>query len=322
MTAHATTAMDTQIPDVIIVFGALRAGTTMLRLMVNGHPDLACIGENDYLIDHLSRDPNGTLQMDRAALAETRIFRGSGLRVPPENLDGVQAVYDLVRQIATREGKRPVLMVHRRMALCAELFPDAPILRYIRDPRDVARSAIGMGWAGNVYYGADPWLHTEKSWQDFRQTANGHKIMQLRFEDLVEQPAKKLSELCNFVGVAYDPAMLAYPETTTYSAPDAKLANQWKTKLSEDQIGLVEARLGDVLSSSGYAPSGIAVVQPGFLRRIQLAVQNRSAIWTSMIKRFGIVDPVLRGIGRRLKIDPLTLWATRRMDEKIKAFLK
>lgn len=79
----AGTNSDCRAPDVVIVFGALRAGTTMLRLMLNGHPDLACIGENDYLVDALEKDENGTLRLDRAALAEARIFQSSGLSLPP-----------------------------------------------------------------------------------------------------------------------------------------------------------------------------------------------------------------------------------------------
>lgn len=305
---------------VAIVYGALRAGTTMLRLMLDGHPRLSCIGETDYLVDHLIPAPGGW-KLDRSALEESRIFRASGLSLP-EGDDGRTISHALVDQIRQRHGKRPVLMMHRRMAQCAALYPDATIIHYTRDPRDVARSAIAMGWAGNVYHGCDSWLETESGWQRFIRETPDARYLHLRYEDLVARPEAELARLCDFLGLPYDPEMLTYPARTTYDAPDPSLGFQWRRKLSGREVALVESRVGGLLAAAGYAPSGERPAPPGRVVLLVLKFQNRASIWRRMIHRYGLVDPVLRGLGRRLGIEALRRPAARRMDEKTIKYLK
>lgn len=302
-----------------MVFGPLRGGTTLLRLMLDGHPGLSCIGESDYLFDHLSRTGAGW-RYDRRALAEDRIFRASGLPVP-DAADGAVALHDLVRRIG-RDGTLPVLMLHRHLEAAATLLPEARILRLTRDPRDSARSAVGMGWAGNVFHGVESWTRTERSWQAFEAGGHPNPVHRLRYEDLVAEPEARLAELCDFVGVPYDPGLLAYPGTTTYDRPDASLAFQWRRKQTPAELALVEHRLGPLLVQSGYEPSGHPPRAPTRAERVRLGLQNRAAVWRFLIGRYGPVAPVLRGLGRRLRLDGLERLAQGSMDKTAMRHLK
>lgn len=305
----------------IIVYGPLRGGSTLLRLMLDGHPDLACVGESDYMVDHLRRGRDGW-EYDVRGLSEDRIFIDGGLTLPRE-VDGRAALYGMIRQIAERAGgRRPVLVLHRDLQKCAELLPNAPILRLLRDPRDVARSAIGMGWAGNVYFGADTWIRTERAWRAFEEAGHRNPVKVTAYEALVADAEGELRAICAFLRVPFDPGMLAYPERTTYAPPDPSLAEQWRRKLTPRQVALVEARIGDLLDGSGYAPSGAPVRQPGPIERSRLALSNRSNVWRLMIRRYGLLDPVARGLGRRLRIDALERYGTRRMDKTTRRLLK
>lgn len=298
-------------PACLVVCGPLRGGTTLLRLMLDGHPKMRCIGESDYLFDYLRFEENSP-SYDREALATDRIFKASGL-VLREDLDGVAAFWDLVGQIG-HDGSVPVLMMHRNFAGIAELMDNAMILRFTRDPRDSARSAIGMGWASNVYHGVESWLTTEQSWHDFEAMGAEAQVHRLRYEDLVTAPEARLRDICDFVGLPYNADMLAYPATTTYDAPDASLAFQWKHKLSERQIALIEYRVGPLLEGSGYEPSGLPTTPPTDAERRRFALSNKWSVWSRMVKRYGVTAPVLRGIGRRLALRRLERFAQRRMD--------
>lgn len=298
-------------PACLVVCGPLRGGTTLLRLMLDGHPKMRCIGETDYLFDYLNFEENAP-SYDREGLAADRIFKASGL-VLREDLDGVAAFWDFVEQIG-HDGAMPVLMMHRHFTGIAELMENTMILRFTRDPRDSARSAIGMGWAGNVYHGIEPWLTTEQSWHDFETIGAEAQVHRLRYEDLVTAPEARLRDICDFVGLPYDADMLAYPATTTYDAPDASLAFQWKRKLSEPEIALVEYRVGPLLEGSGYEPSGLPITSPSDAERRRLALSNKWSVWSRIIKRYGATAPVLRGIGRRLGLRRLERFAQRRMD--------
>jgi hypothetical protein len=120
----------------------------------------------------------------------------------------------------------------------------------LRDPRDVARSAIGMGWAGNVFHGLGSWIDTEDGWS-VAIARNRPLVHEVRYEDLVAHPEATLTDLCAFLGLAFDPAMLAYDTQSTYGKPDARLTYQWKRKLTPRQVRQVEARLGPRLAAGG-----------------------------------------------------------------------
>lgn len=304
--------------DCAIVFGALRSGTTMLRLMLDGHPDLCCTGEHDFLFDHLHDTPLGW-RYDCEALGRDRIFREAALTLPGTE-DGAVALADLIAQIAARGGARPVLMLHRGLAKAVRLLPQAPVIHFLRDPRDVARSSIGMGWEGNVYFAIVHWLETEAEW-DASAADVAERSLELRYETLVSRPEATLEYLCAHIGLRYDPAMLAYPATTTYDAPDARLAEQWRRKLGPRDIRLVEARLGPVLAAKGYAPSGqppLAVTPP---LRVWLGLQSAAGRWRHLLGRYGLL-PVQRGIGRRLGLKRLEWAAQARMDEIVTRTLR
>lgn len=116
--------------------------------------------------------------------------------------------------------------------------------------------------------------------------------------------------------------MLAYDANSTYSKPDTSLVEQWKRMQTPREIGLVEYRIGALLTETGYAPSGPPAPPPGRLEGLALALQNRRAIWATRIERFGLLDPLVVAIANRLGLPGLGEGAQRRMDDKLVRYLK
>ena len=148
------------------MFGALRSGTTLLRLMMVHHSRIHSPGEADYLFDHLSADsaaPHGWA-CDRESLAGDWKFDMARIDLPegPAGGDLVYALTDIIQ--AQEPGNIATVSVHRKAPAMASLFPNAKYIHLLRDPRDSARSAVGMGWDGNSYYGVRHWLDTEANW--------------------------------------------------------------------------------------------------------------------------------------------------------------
>lgn len=306
---------------IVIVYGALRSGTTLLRLMLDMHPRLNCPGEADFLFDHLSFDDDGGVRLDRAALEGNRIYQASGVKLNPD-LEPVAAVQDMVRQMQDAKADRLVLMLHRHVAEALRIFPQAVTLHMLRDPRDVAQSAIGMGWAGTAYHGAIYWIRTELDWDRMRTEHPNAAVQELRYESLISAPEHTLEGLCAFLDVVYDSEMLNYAAGSTYAAPDASLVEQWRRKQTPQSVGLVEARLGPMLASRGYVPSGYASVQPGKLLSMKLWGQDKWAVWRLRIARYGMIDPILVGLSRRLGRPALARNAQTRMNLKQVRYLK
>lgn len=306
--------------DPVVVYGPLRGGTTMIRLMLDGHPDLTVPGESDFLFDYLRQDGDHW-RYDMDDLAESRIFQDSGLTLPQEK-DGAAAVRAMVEQMAVKGRGRPVLVLHRHLYVSAKILSGMQVIRLQRDPRDVARSSIGMGWAGNVYHGLDAWLATERHWRDFVSAFPDVPVHALRYEELVKDPDGELRRICDFLKIDFTSDLLAYPARTSYAAPNPKFALQWRRKLSDREIQMIESRMENFWKNSGYEPSGLPLHKPNTFERMFLRFENRSTVWKHMIGRYGPVLPVIRGIGRRLRLPALKHAANRKISDIDRLHLK
>jgi len=303
----------------VILYGALRSGTTMLRLMLDGHPALSCPGESDFLFDHLHLR-HGTWAYDRSRMEMDRIYRASPMEIP-EDEDGLSALQRMIAQACLKPGSRPVLVLHRQPEKLLSLLPDAKVIHLLRDPRDVARSAIGMGWAGNVFHGLTAWMETEDSWTDAidgRQVA----VFDVRYEDLVARPAETLTDLCAFLDLHFDPEMLEYDTRSTYGKPDTKLVFQWRHKLASREIRQIEARLGPRLRASGYEPSGLPPLRISFAERLWLRARNAVSTKGRLVRRYGLRNVVQRKVARMFGLSGLEAKAQSRMDHITLRYLK
>ncbi|WP_081536380.1 sulfotransferase [Rhodovulum sp. P5] len=303
----------------VAVYGALRSGTTLLRLMLDGHPALSCPGETDFLFDHVVFD-GARPGYDAEALENDRIYRDHRDLYPDRPLADLTPDA-LIDRIAGAD-QTAVLMLHRHLDRLLEVYPDMRIIHLVRDPRDVARSSIGMGWAGTVYYGVDHWIDTETGWQALCGTLKPEQVIQISYEDLINAPEATLRKLCDFIGIEFVPGMLQYDETSTYSSPDPSLVAQWKRKMTAREVGLVEHKVGGLLAQAGYAPSGYPARAPGRLGRLALRLNNRRLVLSRRIERYGLRDALLVFAASRLGVPSLAQGAQRRIDGKTVRYLK
>jgi hypothetical protein len=293
----------------------------MLRLMIDGHPRLICPGESDFLTDHLISAPGGGWRYDLEALAENRIFQDSRAKLP-DTTEAGPAFRSMVADLRGSESGRSVLVLHRGLGRLLDLVPGIPILHLVRDPRDVANSAIGMGWAGHVYYGADIWLESEEEWDRVASSLAEGQSLELRYETLVRSPEAVLGDICSFIGEQYDPGMLSYPKGSTYDHPDPSLTEQWRKKLNAHDLGLSEERFGDLLVSRGYEPSGSPPIVPSRMERLALWIRNKRSVWRFRVKRFGLRDPLIVALSSRIGMPKLAVAARRRMNDVTRNSLK
>lgn len=270
------------------LIGAERSGSTLFRLMLDHHPEIACNLESDFLVSQVSDDGAAPEVAEYARfLRQDRVFRHSRFLVD-ESLDYQALVESFLSQKRDRDGKRIVgATVHHHFHRLPLLWPDAKLVYLLRDGRDVAHSAVGMGWAGNAYCGADIWIEAERRWSRMRSRLDPAAYIEVRFEDLVERPAETLSRVCGFLGVDYSEEMLGYPERTTYSAPNARLAFQWRSHMSARTREQVEARIGHLLLKRGYPLSGQTPRAVGKLEDLLLRGQSKIGCFRSRIDRYG-----------------------------------
>ena len=273
---------------ILLMVGAARSGTTLLREMLNAHPQLNCFGELIYATLGVEDGRFPSAEAYRQLLQRDRIYNLH--RFPLVEGDDHRAVVrGLLESARTLGPDRPWVgaTLHHHLDLLPQIWPEAKYLHVLRDPRDVARSALRLGWHGHAYFGVDRWLEAHRQWGRLAKQIPASAQITVRFEDLVTAPERELRRCCDLLGVAFEPAMLRFDTQSVYDQPDATLIEQWKRKLDARTIGLIEGRLGSALEEAGYAPSGHPVVRPG---RLELAKLRRIDRWGRMRyqqRRFG-----------------------------------
>lgn len=303
--------------------GALRSGTTLLRLMLDHHPAICWFGEFDYAVEFADRAGTPVSVSQYVARLEThRIFRSSAFTIDP-TLDVKALLRSFVEQ-ARQRSRKPIVgaTVHRHYRRLLEIWPDARFIHIVRDPRDVAHSWVRMGWAASPWSGASGWLTAEDEWDRLAARLTPERRLEIRYEDLIASSTQSLLRICEFLGTAFHSAMLDYAQDSTYDVPDPSLLGQWRARLSERQIRLVETRVGRRLADRGYSPSELPPLSPSRTARMldpmRLMVLRNGRGWRRYGPRLLLTEKISRWMHLRER------WRAARlaMNEMDRACLK
>lgn len=271
----------------VFLVGSERSGTTMLRLMLDSHPEVSFAAEYEFLVDQMGADG---ARPDMAAyhrhLDESRIFESSGLKIDP-TLGYDELVHGFLGEQA---GDATVVgaTVHYRFDQLPVLWPEARFIHIVRDPRDVSPSCIKMGWAGNTWFGLDKWIESEEDWDAFVPSVSANRVFELTFEELVGDHERTLGRLCTWLGLSWTEQMLEYTTWTDYDVPSVSAAGRWSATQTDEDVQLMEARLGDWVTRRGYEPSGLPTVTVDDTRLQELASQDRRERVRFRRERFGL----------------------------------
>ena len=286
--------MDT--PPFFIV-GAPRSGTTMLRLMLNAHPEVCVPGESHFVLE-IPESLHQSFDVDAAwnALRDHRRYREwelddhavrAAIDAAPQDWHGFfEAVYTTcaVQNDATRWGDKTPIYARNLQGLHA-IFPEAVIIHIVRDGRDVVCSLRSVEWfTDDVIDCADRWRDSVNLAHTQGTSCFGDRYTLIRYEDLVEDPTTVLHELCATLNLPYDSAMLQFHESadqyisadrrqwharTTEKVNNAAIG-RYRNELSHADLALAEAALGPSLTSFGYTPE----TRPSLATRIRLSLRR------------------------------------------------
>ncbi len=307
--------------DIVFICGALRSGTTLLRLMIDGHPDLDNPGEMDFLFEP-PRSASGEPDLDsyRRELSLNRVFASRGMTFR-DGLGYPDLARDFIGQVR-KPGKRLTINVHRHFDRIPEIFPDARYIHLLRDPRDAAKSAIGMGWAGNVFHGVDHWIKSERDFERLSAKVAPERILSLRNEDLIRDPPRELERICEFLGTAYDAEMLNYPSRSTYGPPNVRLIEQWRSELSAREVALVESKVRTMLIERGYAPAAGPTAPPRGPELVAIRLANSWGRFRFAARRHGIALTLLEMVAVRAPIPALKYFVRSRKSKTERLHVK
>jgi len=265
---------------VAFLLSSPRSGSTLLRLMLSAHPRLFCPPEL-FLLDHdgmraWSEDPFASFYRDglvRALMARRELAFDAAL-AQVEALVARDApareVYGLLLDDGGRMlvDKTPTYALDTRTLQLAETLFDAP--RYIglvRHPYAVIESFVRNRLDRIRRLDGDPHDVAERSWTvanknllDFGAQIGKERFHLVHYERLVRAPDDVLRELCAFLGVPFDAAVLdPYGQGRMFGGPgdpglhgrgaiDARLGETWRGVRLPRPLGEEAGRLAASLS--------------------------------------------------------------------------
>jgi sulfotransferase family protein len=198
---------------VIFVEGVPRSGTTWLVSLLGLHPQVAAMSNETHLFDiGVDRLFANVDRQDRRFLSAF-VSRTEVVNLVRDLCDGVL----LLMRDATKPGaafvaeNTPVPASAEAGSVVArklECYPDAWYVHIVRDGREVARSLARMPWMGGR-----PEASCYELWQSCRDAIrtglSGARYREVSYAELVADPAGRIAEVVDWIGLGDDPVYLA-----------------------------------------------------------------------------------------------------------------
>jgi hypothetical protein len=277
------------------IVGSARSGTTLLRLMLNAHPDVAVPPESRFVTELWDGASDVEARRFLDALEAHARFNAWELPISEveRELDGATTVpyataidavyraYARARDKSRWGDKTPRYVEH--IPFLAQLFPDARFVHLVRDGRNVALSYADVPFGPKtVAKAADLWARRVTQGMRDGRALGTDRYLELRYEDLVEDIEARTKELSTFLDMPFDSGMLDYTERARSDVlPRAAKYNphvterpiaqtrSWQSDMPERHVAVFEAIAGPVLTQLGYERRHPA---PGVVPKVEAAL--------------------------------------------------
>jgi hypothetical protein len=265
----------------LLILGVRRSGTTLLRVMLDRHSQLA-VPDESYFVPQLADRHLRRVDPDAFVDDLRRIDTLSEWGVPLDKVRArltdampigaaiatVYAVYAEERGKPRWGDKTPMYMQNLR--LLERLFPDALFVHLIRDGRDAALSFLSMpkglmteSWMQprTVAGFAAQWRTEIKAAGRLGTRVGPDRYLEVRYEDLIDDVAAVLRRIVAFAGLPYEAAMTDYagnvdvsakPHQQSLTRPPTAGLRDWRLQMTPEDVGSFDRVAGDLLGELGY----------------------------------------------------------------------
>jgi Flp pilus assembly protein TadD len=187
----------------VFLIGFPRSGTTLLEVVLDGHPRVASLDEHELLTEGVQRfmsEPRDLSALEQASEEELRPLR--------------KAYWDRVREgeidVSGKVFVDKYPMSTLKLPLIARLFPNAKILFACRDPREVVLACFRRRFKMNpatyellTLPGAAALYDGVMGFAQVMRPAFGASWHVVRYETLVADFARQMRAICEFLGLEW-----------------------------------------------------------------------------------------------------------------------
>ena len=273
--------MSTKSP--VFMFGSARSGTSLLSRIVGSHPNIAVPFESQLyntFYPWLKYYGDLNVEKNRKRLVRDILSTEDLLDWTPranetdtltaiERNDFHGVVDALITEWAKQSGKNrwgektPWHIFYWKEIL--EGFPDMKVIHIVRDGRDSSLSWRSARFGPkHIYFLAKRWRDYLEHVEKMKQQLNPGQFLEIRYEDLLDDPEGVTHKICDFIEEEFSTDMLSfYREKVPYPTDVQNLSNltqplirdnknKWKEKMTSDEVRMFEAIAGEMLEKHGY----------------------------------------------------------------------
>jgi len=277
--------------------GVGRSGTTLLRSIFDAHSEMAVVNESRFVgwmaahpsrydghsvrarsrhsgfdsrrfLDDLLDSPKVPSRLDSWALEPDDLRRRVVDAEPTDLGDAVRCVYAMYteRQGKARYGDKTPRYV-QSIGPLSELLTESRFVHLVRDGRDVALAVgeVDFG-AANLTQAAHRWARRVRRAEAVGRHLGASRYRLVRYEDLTASPEEVVADLCGFLELPFEAAMLRYYEQPDrvfagldgqahherLRLPVTKGLRDWRTDMAVEDVARFESVAGDTLAELGY----------------------------------------------------------------------
>lgn len=263
----------------IFIVGAPRSGTSLLRVMLNRHPNIGLCDETYFFYYVYHRQKNfGDLQnLENRRIVIERYLETGRIRRLGLDLDALKQFlleeatdYEklfiaFLKFYAQSKGKNRYGEKTPQHAFEAEIisriYPFCRLIHIVRDARDVAASLKRMPWGSkSVAANARLWVKSVESAELCKDREN---FLRVKYETLVSDSEAELRRICKFISEPFDKKMLE-AETKekknldwwfqrAQKSVNTNRVEKWRDELTDEEVAIVEWIAGDTMERMGYS---------------------------------------------------------------------
>ncbi|MGZ8406612.1 MAG: sulfotransferase family protein [Caulobacteraceae bacterium] len=215
-------------PQIFFVSGAPKSGTTWAQRVLDAHPQVVCSGEGHFVAELVAPLMKLKDQYNKKLeLVAERVYEGKPYYTPFNDADVAAVARSLALRLMSKRQTPDTKALGDKtprytdnLPTLLSLFPSARFIHMVRHPYDVAVSlmhhALRAGYEDVMTPGSKTQLdivgNAARAWMSAHQkaaafsTAQPGKLIQVRYEDLLDQPLASATAMFTHLGVRAKPA--------------------------------------------------------------------------------------------------------------------
>ena len=259
--------MPTASPRPIFIVGCPRSGTTLLRLILDSHPNISCGPESHFLTDLEAIVGRYWHRMKPFGFEKS--YWHEKIR---DFFDSFQLEHAAARGKTRWADKTPKYST--KLEFINDIFPESQVVHVIRDGYDVVASHRDRwGYKSAFECAARTWKDYIVAAREGGRTLPPSRYKELRYEKLVAAPEAVIRELLEFLGEPWVDSILEYQKFEHNMAGDKhqhltekrRQASGESSTIYQGRVGagkreldpllrlVLQRRAGDLMKELGYS---------------------------------------------------------------------